>query len=95
MKMLDSVKEGYDVKLKKETDQAWEFVCTKSKTNTKKDDPRKMSLVVDKNTYVAKNLSARTKGITITLRDMASGVTADDVTYDPSKLPGVKVTDKR
>ncbi len=30
MKMLDSVKEGYDVKLKKETDQAWEFVWVQS-----------------------------------------------------------------
>ncbi len=93
--LVNSVTEGYNVKLEKETADAWYFNCTKSKSNTKKDDPRKMSLVVDKNTYVAKNLSARTKGITITLRDMASGVTADDVTYDPSKLPGVKVTDKR
>ena len=57
--MLDSVKEGYDVKLKKETDQAWEFVCTKSKTNTKKDDPKKINLVISKTTYLPIRVSAQ------------------------------------
>ena len=42
MKLLDGVTEGYDVKLKKETAEAWEFVCTKSKTNPNKDDPKKI-----------------------------------------------------
>lgn len=95
MGLVNSVTEGYDVKLEKETADAWYFNCTKSKSNTKKDDPKKMSLVVDKKTYVAKSLSAKMKGISITLRDMAPGVTADDVTFNPSKLPGVKITDKR
>lgn len=39
MSALNGITEGYDVKLKKETDEAWYFVCTKLKTNTKKDDP--------------------------------------------------------
>ena len=95
MGLVNSVTEGYDVKLEKETADAWFFNCTKSKSNTKKDDPKKMSLVVDKKTYVAKSLSAKMKGISITLRDMAPGVTADDVTFNPSKFPGVKITDKR
>ena len=95
MGLVNGVTEGYDVKLEKETADAWYFNCTKSKSNTKKDDPKKMSLVVDKKTYVAKSLSAKMKGISITLRDMAPGVTADDVTFNPSKLPGVKITDKR
>ena len=95
MGLVNSVTEGYDVKLEKETADAWYFNCTKSKSNTKKDDPKKMSLVVDKKTYVAKSLSAKMKGISITLRDMAPGVTADDVTFNPSKFPGVKITDKR
>ena len=95
MGLVNSVTEGYDVKLEKETADAWYFNCTKSKSNTKKDDPKKMSLVVDKKTYVAKSLSAKMKGISITLRDMAPGVTADDVIFNPSKFPGVKITDKR
>ena len=95
MGLVNSVTEGYDVKLEKETADAWYFNCTKSKSNTKKDDPKKMSLVVDKKTYIARSLTAKMKGISITLRDMAAGATADDVTFDPSKLPGVMITDKR
>ena len=95
MGLVNSVTEGYDVKLEKETADAWYFNCTKSKSNTKKDDPKKMSLVVDKKTYIARSLTAKMKGISITLRDMAAGATAEDVTFDPSKLPGVMITDKR
>ena len=95
MKMLDSVTEGYDVKLKKETDQAWEFVCTKSKTNTKKDDPKKMNLVISKATYLPISVSVSEKGVRVTMRDFAIGVTEEEVRFDPSKYPNAKIVDKR
>ena len=95
MKMLDSVKEGYDVKLKKETDQAWEFVCTKSKTNTKKDDPKKINLVISKITYLPISVSVSEKGVNITMRDFAIGVTEEQIRFDPSKYQNAKIVDKR
>lgn len=95
MKMLDGVTEGYDVKLKKETDQAWEFVCTKSKTNTKKDDPKKMNLIVSKTTYLPISVSVSEKGVKITMRDFAIGVTEESVRFDSSKYQNAKIVDKR
>lgn len=92
---LNGITEGYDVKLKKETPEAWHLLCTKSKSNTKKDDPKKMDLVVSKATYLPISHSVSMKGITITLRDFVLGVSEEDVTFDPSKYPGAKVIDKR
>lgn len=95
MKMLDGVTEGYDVKLKKETDQAWEFVCTKSKTNTKKDDPKKMNLIVSKTSYLPLSVSASEKGVKITMRDFSVGVTEESIRFDPSEYQNAKIVDKR
>ena len=94
-KMLDSVTDGYDVQLKEETDTAWYFRCTKSKTNTKKDDPKAMDLVVSKSTYLPISLKSTLRGVTVTLRDFAIGVSEDDVTFDASKYPTAKIIDKR
>ena len=93
--LVKGVTEGYDVSLTKETEDAWYFDCKKSKSNTNKDDPKKMTLVVDKKTYLPKELSTKTSGITISMKDPVLGVKESDVTYDPSKTPGAKVTDKR
>lgn len=95
MEMLDSVTEGYDVKLKKETAEAWEFVCTRSKTNPNKDDPKKMNLVISKTTYLPISVSASEKGVRITMRDFAIGVTEEQVRFDPSKYQNAKIVDKR
>ena len=95
MKMLDSVTEGYDVKMKKETAEAWEFVCTRSKTNPNKDDPKKMNLVISKTTYLPVSVSASEKGVRITMRDFAIGVTEEQVRFDPSKYQNAKIVDKR
>ena len=95
IKMLDGVTEGYDVQLKKETAQAWEFVCTKSKTNTKKDDPKKMNLVISKTTYLPISVSVSEKGVKITMRDFAIGVKEEDIRFDPSKYQNAKIVDKR
>ncbi|MBO4918381.1 MAG: hypothetical protein J5374_10950 [Bacteroidales bacterium] len=94
--LMKGITAGYDVSLTKETADAWYFDCKKSKDNTEKDDPKKMTLVVDKKTYMPKELSTKAKGITVSMKDAVLGVKESDVTYDPSKLPaGVKVTDKR
>lgn len=95
MKTLNRVTEGYDVKLKKETDDAWYFRCTKSKTNTKKDDPKKMDLVVSKTTYLPISTSVSEKMVTVTMRDFAIGVSEETVTFDPSKYPNATIIDQR
>ena len=95
VKALRNVTEGYDVKLKKETAEAWYFVCTKSKTNTNKDDPKKMDLVVSKATYLPISTTVKEKGVTVTMRDYAIGVTEEQVTFDPEKYADAKIIDKR
>ena len=95
MKMLDSVTEGYDVFLKKETDTAWYIQCKKNKTNTNKDDPKTMDLVVAKGTYHPVSLSARVSGITVTMRDLGFNVTEKEVTFNKADYPGAVIVDKR
>jgi outer membrane lipoprotein-sorting protein len=95
MKMLDSVTEGYDVFLKKETDQAWYLQCKKNKSNTNKDDPKTMDLVIAKGTYHPISLSARVSGITVTMRDLGFNVTEKEVTFNKADYPGAVIVDKR
>lgn len=94
-KMLTGITDGYDITLKKETADAWYFLCKKSKTNPDGDDPKKMDLVVAKGTYYPKSLSASMSGVTTTLRDIAFGVSDEDLTFDAADYPGVKIVDKR
>ena len=93
--MRDSVTEGYDVFLKKETDQAWYLQCKKNKSNTNKDDPKTMDLVIAKGTYHPISLSARVSGITVTMRDLGFNVTEKEVTFNKADYPGVTIVDKR
>ena len=95
MKMLDSVTDGYDVFLKKETDTAWYIQCKKNKSNTNKDDPKTMDLVVAKGSYHPVSLSARVSGITVTMRDLDFNVTEKQVTFNKADYPGAKIVDKR
>lgn len=95
MEMFTGITEGYDVKLEKETADTWQFRCDKSKSNTNKDDPKKMTLIVSKKDYMPVSLSTKVKGITITMRDAKLGVSESDVTFNASAHPGVTITDKR
>ena len=95
MKMFNSATEGYDLSLKKETDDAWYIQCKKNKSNTNKDDPKTMELVVAKGTYYPVSLSAKVQGITVTMRNLAFNVTDKDVTFNPADYPGVTMIDKR
>lgn len=95
MKMLDGVTDGYDVKLKKETDDAWFFICKKSKNNPRKDDPKKMDLVISKSTFLPISTSVSEKGVKVTMRDFSIGVTEEEVAFDPEKYKNAKIVDKR
>ena len=95
MKMFQSVTEGYDVSISKETDKAWFLRCKKNRSNTNKDDPKNMDLVIAKGTYMPISLSAKVSGITITMRDLDFNVTEKDVTFNQADYPGVKVVDER
>lgn len=93
--MMRGITEGYDVELQKETADAWYLICKKSKSNTDKDDPKKMTLVISKATYLPIDLTAKMKGVTVSMKDTVIGVKESDVVFEASKYPGVKVTDKR
>lgn len=95
VEMFSGITEGYDVKLEKETADTWQFRCDKSKSNTNKDDPKKMTLVVSKKDYMPVSLTTKLKGITVTMRDAKLGVSESEVTFNASAFPGVTVTDKR
>jgi len=95
MKMFQSATEGYDVSISKETDKAWFLRCKKNRSNTNKDDPKNMDLVIAKGTYMPISLSAKVSGITITMRDLDFNVTEKDVTFNQADYPGVKVVDER
>ena len=95
MKMFQSATEGYDVSISKETDKAWFLRCKKNRSNTNKDDPKNMDLVIAKGTYMPISLSAKVSGIPITMRDLDFNVTEKDVTFNQADYPGVKVVDER
>lgn len=94
-KMLEGITDGYSVSIKKQTAEAWYITCRKLKTNTNKDDPKTMDLVVAKGTYMPISLSATVSMVTVTLRNLAFGVTEDQVTFNPANYPGVTIIDKR
>lgn len=95
MKMFQSATDGYDVSISKETDKAWYLRCKKSRSNTNKDDPKNMDLVIAKGTYMPLSLSAKVSGITITMRDLDFNVTEKDVTFNQADYPDVKIVDER
>ncbi len=95
MKMFESVTEGYDVFLKKETDTAWYLQCKKNKSNKNKDDPKTMDIIVAKGTYYPISLSAKVSGVTVTMRDLDFNVTEKQVTFNKDDYTGVRIVDQR
>jgi len=93
--MFKGITDGYDVSIKKETAKAWELECKKQRTNPNKDDPKKMTLVVAKETYFPVSLSAKLDGVTMTMKDLSFNVTERDVTFRKEDYPGVSIVDKR
>lgn len=95
MAMFEGVTKGYDVSIRKETSSAWYLRCKKSRTNTDKDDPKTMDLVVAKGTYKPISLSAKVSIVSVTIRDIAYGVSDDMVTFDAAQYPTATFVDKR
>ena len=95
MEMLEGITKGYDVKLRKETPTEWHIRCKKNRSNTEKDDPKTMDLIVAKDTYMPVSLSTKMSMVTVTLRDVDFNVTEEMVTFDPAKYPTAKIVDKR
>ena len=93
--MFENNTDGYDVSIKKETADAWYIKCRKSKTNTNKDDPQNMELVVRKGTFHPISLSTKMSGVTLTMKDLRFGVSETEVTFDIKQYPGAKIVDKR
>ena len=93
--LFSSVTDGYDLLLKKETDSAWYIACKKSKTNTNKNVPKSIELVVDKATYLPVSMSTRMSGVSMTIHDISFEVTEEQVAFDLGKCQGARVIDKR
>lgn len=95
VKMVSEITEGYNIKLKKETADSWQFTCKKSRDNKDKDDPKKIDLVVSKATYLPVSMSSGKMGFKVSMRDFAIGVTEKEVTFDPDQYPNAVIVDKR
>ena len=93
--MFSGITDDYDVKLKKETADAWYLECKKSKNCQDKEAPDKMDLVVSKVTNLPVSLTAKISGVKCTLRDVKIGVSEELVRFDPADYPDAKIVDKR
>ena len=95
MQLLEGLTEGYKLSLEKETAEAWYLRCTKTASNPDKDAPKRMDLVVSKKTGLPLSFTASVSVMTLTFKDIALGVTEDQVTFDPGKYPDAPLIDKR
>ena len=94
-KMFKDVTEGYDVRIDKETATEWHIRCKRSKSNPDKDAPKRMDLVVAKDTYWPVSLTTSVTAVSLTMRDISFGVTESQVTFNEKDYPGAKIVDKR
>ena len=95
MEMFQNATEGYDVSIGKETATTWTIKCKKNRSNTNKDEPKNMEIVVAKGTYHPVSLSAKVNMVTVTMRDLGFNVTGKDVTFNKADYPGATIIDKR
>ena len=95
MKMFQSATEGYDVSIAKENADSWTIKCKKNRSNTNKDDPKNMEIVVAKGTYYPMSLSAKVDMVTVTMRNLQFSVSEKDVTFNQADYPGATIIDKR
>ena len=95
MEMFQNATEGYDVSIGKETSTTWTIKCRKNRSNTNKDDPKNMEIVVAKGTYYPVSLSAKVNMVTVTMRDLKFHVTEKEVTFNKAEYPGATIIDKR
>lgn len=93
--LFTGIADGYDVTIQKETAEEWHLLCAKSKTNTDKDAPRSLNLVVAKGTYLPVSLSTKISGVSMSMHDIAFGVSESQVVFDAGKFPDATLVDKR
>ena len=95
LSLFDGITQEYDVKLDKETADAWYIRCDKKKTCTEKDAPKRMDLVIAKKDYMPISLSTTISGVKMTIRDVKLGVKEEDVTFNINDFPGAVIEDQR
>lgn len=78
-----------------ETDATWSLKCVRTHDNPDKDDLKRMDIVVSKKTFLPVRLTAKASVATLIISDYSIGVTPEEVKFDASAYPGVKITDKR
>ena len=94
-KLFKDITAGYDIKIDKETATEWHIRCKRSRSNPDKDAPKRMDLVVAKETYWPVSLSTSVTAASVTMRDISFGVTEEQVTYNPKEFPNATIVDKR
>ena len=94
-KLFKDITAGYDIKIDKETATEWHIRCKRSRSNPDKDAPKRMDLVVAKETYWPVSLSTSVTAASVTMRDISFGVTEEQVTFDPKEFPQATIVDKR
>ena len=94
-KLFKDITAGYDIKIDKETATEWHIRCKRSRSNPDKDAPKRMDLVVSKETYWPVSLNTSVTAASVTMRDISFGVTEEQVTYNPKEFPNATIVDKR
>ena len=94
-KLFKDITVGYDIKIDKETATEWHIRCKRSRSNPDKDAPKRMDLVVAKETYWPVSLSTSVTAASVTMRDISFGVTEEQVTFDPKEFPQATIVDNR
>ena len=94
-KLFKDITAGYDIKIDKETATEWHIRCKRSRSNPDNDAPKRMDLVVAKETYWPVSLSTSVTAASVTMRDISFGVTEEQVTYNPKEFPNATIVDKR
>ena len=92
---FESLSYGYDLKLERETADAWYITCKKSRDNKKKDDPKKIDLAVSKATWLPIYIRVKQLGVSVSFDNVTLGVSEESVTFRESDYPGVPIIDKR
>jgi outer membrane lipoprotein-sorting protein len=93
--MLKGITSGYKASLVGETADSWHIKCVKDKSNTDKNDPKRMNIVVSKKPYLPISVTAKASIATVSLKNFSIGVSPEEVKFDPSAFPGANVVDKR
>lgn len=94
-KLFKEITAGYDIKIDKETATEWHIRCKRSRSNPDKDAPKRMDLVVAKETYWPVSLSTSVTAASVTMRDISFGVTEEQVTFNPKEFPQATIVDNR